>query len=135
MAAACRSSGRSWGVGVADSTTVITRLNDRALAEQLLGELQPYHHLDCVFDFLQYRGAVVHHTGRLLITCERFEDAVADLAEAGERYERLASPPWQTLARRDLARAFRGRARPGDEELAIDLESHVRRETDRLGMA
>ena len=95
--------GRSWGVGVADATTAITRLNDRALAEQLLGELQPYHHLDCVFDFLQYRGAVVHHTGRLLITCERFEDAVEDLAEAGERYERLASPPWQALARRDLA--------------------------------
>ncbi len=127
--------GRSWGVGVADATTAITRLNDRALAEQLLGELEPYHHLDCVFDFLQYRGAVVHHTGRLLITCERFEDAAEDLAEAGERYERLASPPWQALARRDLARAFRGRARPGDEELAIDLESHVRRETERLGMA
>ncbi len=127
--------GRSWGVGVADATTAITRLNDRALAEQLLGELQPYHHLDCVFDFLQYRGTVVHHTGRLLITCERFEDAVEDLTEAGERYERLASPPWQALARRDLARALRGRARPGDKELAIDLESHVRRETERLGMA
>ena len=26
-------------------------------------------------------------------------------------------------------------ARPGDKELAIDLESHVRRETERLGMA
>jgi hypothetical protein len=110
-------------------------LNDRALAEQLLAELEPYHHLDCVFDFLQYRGAVVHHAGRLLMTCERFADAAEDLAEAAERYERLASPPWQTLATRDLARAFRGRARPGDEELAIDLESQVRRETERLGMA
>ena len=69
--------GRSWGVGVADATTAITRLNDRALAAQLLEQLEPYHHLDCIFDFLQYRGAVVHHTGRLLITCERFEDAAA----------------------------------------------------------
>ena len=127
--------GRSWGVGVADATTAITRLNDRALAAQLLEELEPYHHLDCIFDFLQYRGAVVHHTGRLLITCERFEDAVEHLVEAGERYERLASPPWQALARRDLARALRGRAHPGDEDLAIDLEAHVRREAERLGMA
>ena len=126
--------GRSWGVGVADATTAITRLNDRERGAQLLEELEPYHHLDCIFDFLQYRGAVVHHTGRLLITCERFDDAAEHLVEAGKRYEQLGSPPWQTLASRDLARALRGRAHPGDEHLAIDLEVHVRRETQRLGM-
>ena len=117
--------GRNWGVGVAETTEAIVRLDDPVRAASLLAQLEPYTHLDCVFDWVQYRGAIVHHMGRLLNTARRFDDAITRLHEARTRYEQLRSPPWLVLVERDLARALRGRAGPGDETCASTFETHA----------
>jgi hypothetical protein len=91
-------------------------------ANALLGQLQPYRHLDCIFDWLQHRGAVIHHIGRLLTVCGRFAEAVDALTRAIDRYKRLQSPPWVLVAKDDLARALRGRARSGDHEYPARLD-------------
>jgi len=39
------------------------------------------------------------------------------------------------LARRDLARALHGRARPADDERATKIERDTSRDAQRLGMA
>jgi hypothetical protein len=126
--------GRSWGVGVADATAAMTRLNDHARAAELVVQLEPYRDLDCIFDFLQYRGAVVHHMGRLLTTCERFDEAVNHLKEAQTRYARLGSPPWQVVVSGDLARALRGRSHAGDDAVATELELDAHARGRALGM-
>jgi hypothetical protein len=118
--------GHYWGWSVDEATTAIVHLDDPARAEALLRQLHPYRHLDCIFDWLQHRGAVIHHIGRLLIVCGRFTEAVDALDEAVDRYERLHSPPWLVVARRDLARALRGRAHPNDDVHAARFEAWSR---------
>ncbi len=123
-----------WGWSVDEATTAVVHLDDPVRAGALLGQLQPYRHLDCTFDWLQHRGAVIHHTGRLLIVSGRFTEAVDALTQAIDRYQRLHSPPWLVVARHDLTRALRGRAGPGDHDNAARLEASLASEAARLGI-
>ncbi len=126
--------GHMWGWSVDEATTAIVHLDDPVRAHALLGQLQPYRHLDCIFDWMQHRGAVIHHIGRLLIVCGRYAEAVEALSRAIERYQRLHSPPWLVVARHDLARALHGRARPGDLDHAARLDTSIASTAARLGI-
>ena len=126
--------GHMWGWAVDEATTAIVHLQDPLRAQALIGQLEPFRHLDCIFDWLQHRGAVVHHIGRLLIVCGRVEEAVDALTDATDRYERLHSPPWLAVARSDLARALRDRGEPGDCDDAARLEASFASEAARLGI-
>ncbi len=126
--------GHMWGWSVDEATTAIVHLDDQLRADALLEQLQPYRHLDCIFDWLQHRGAVTHHIGRLLVVCGRYAEAVDALTHAIDRYQRLHSPPWLVVAGHDLARALRGRAQPGDHHRAARHDASLISQAARLGM-
>ena len=126
--------GRNWGCGVHDATMAVVGLNDSLRAAALLEQLRPYRLLDCVWESLQYHGAVVHHMGRLSMVTEDFDDAIDCLEEAELRYEQLNSPPWLVLAHHDLSQALRRRGQPTDRRRAEQLELSVTRDATLLGM-
>ena len=126
--------GRNWGCGVYDATMAVVGLNDPVRTAALLEQLEPYRLLDCVWESMQYHGAVVHHMGRLSMVSEHFDDAIEHLEEAELRYAQLGSPPWLVLARHDLSVSLRRRGRPEDRGRATQLELAVAADAARLGM-
>ena len=126
--------GHMWGWSVDEATTAIVHLDDPLRAHALIAQLQPYRQLDCIFDWVQHRGAVTHHIGRLLIVCRRYTEAVDALTHAIDRYQRLNSPPWLLDAEHHLTQALRGRAQPGDQRRAARHEASLNVHAARLGI-
>jgi ATP/maltotriose-dependent transcriptional regulator MalT len=114
---------------------IAAALEDREWAAHLYEQLSPYPELHVVRGPLGgYEGPVALYCGRLAVVLGRLNEAQAFFEQAEVSAKRIASPPFEAIARHQLARILRRRGRLRDIGAAMRLLEQARATAERLGM-
>jgi len=134
-AAVPRMSREMWLIANAGKARIAVALEDGEWAREVYEQLSPYPELHVVRGPLGgYEGPIALHCGRLAALLGRLEDAERFLEQALLGAQRIGSPPFEAIARRDQARVLRRRGRPRDLARAITLLEQAQATAQRLGM-
>jgi DNA-binding CsgD family transcriptional regulator len=124
-----------WLIATANMVKIAVALEDRDWAAQLYEQLAPYPELHVVRGPLgSYEGPVALYCGRLAMVLGRPDEAQAFFEQAIVRADRIGSPPFEAIARHQLARVLRRRGRLRDLGAAMGLLDQARATAERLGM-
>ena len=124
-----------WLIVTVGQAKVAAALEDREWAAQVCEQLAPFPELHVVRGPLGgYEGPVALYCGQLAAVLGRFEEAEHFLREALLRAGGIGSPPFEAVARHQLAGLLRRRGRPRDRAMAISLLEQAQATAERLGM-
>jgi len=124
-----------WLIATVNMVKIAAALEDRDWAAQLYERLAPYPELHVVRGPLgSYEGPVALYCGRLAVVLGRPDEAQAFFEQAIVSANRIGSPPFEAIARHQLARVLRRRGRPRDVGAAVGLLEQARDTAERLGM-
>lgn len=109
-------------------------LNDRPIALDLYGLLEPYATLTCGVGYRSFAGTAALHLGRLAAVAGEWADAERHLAGALGRLNLLHAKPWIALAQHALAQVLEARGGSSDRESVRALRAEARWVAAQLGL-